>query len=61
MKRMWAAVMAVGLVALSGCSNDGAEKSEGTPSLTTTPTLADPVELGYYASVITDNGIFLFS
>lgn len=56
MKRIWAAVMAVSLVALSGCSNDGAEKSEGTPSPTSTPTLADPVELDYYASVITDNG-----
>lgn len=42
MKRIWAAVMAVSLVALSGCSNDGAEKSEGTPSPTTTPTWPTP-------------------
>ncbi|WP_166821730.1 outer membrane protein assembly factor BamB family protein [Brevibacterium limosum] len=55
MKRMWAAVAAAGLVALSGCS-DGAGEPEGTPSPTTTPTLAEPVELDYYASVITDNG-----
>ncbi|MEY8570362.1 outer membrane protein assembly factor BamB family protein [Brevibacterium linens] len=56
MKRMWAAIAAVGLVALSGCSNDGAAKPEGTPSPTTTPTLAEPVELDFYAAVITDNG-----
>lgn len=53
MRQMWAAVVATGLVALSGCSND-ASQPEGTP--TTTPTLAEPVGLGYYASVITDNG-----
>ncbi|MGC2939196.1 MULTISPECIES: PQQ-binding-like beta-propeller repeat protein [unclassified Brevibacterium] len=55
MKRMWAGVAAAGLVALSGCS-DGAGQPEGAPSPTTTPTLAEPVELDYYASVITDNG-----
>ncbi|UZD61880.1 hypothetical protein [Brevibacterium sp. JSBI002] len=55
MKRMWAAVVATGFVALSGCSNDNGEPA-GIPSPTTTPTLAEPVELDYYASVITDNG-----
>ncbi|GAA1512627.1 PQQ-binding-like beta-propeller repeat protein [Brevibacterium permense] len=55
MKRMWAAVVATGLVALSGCSNDNGEPA-GTPSPTITPTLSEPVELDYYASVITDNG-----
>jgi outer membrane protein assembly factor BamB len=55
MNRIWAAGVAVGLVALSGCSNDSGEPA-GTPSPTTTPTLSEPVELDYYASVITDNG-----
>jgi hypothetical protein len=55
MKRMWAAIAAAGLVALSGCSG-GTGESEGTPSPTTTPTLAEPVELDYYASVLTDDG-----
>lgn len=55
MKRMWAAVVAVGLVALSGCSDGGGEAA-GTPSPTTTPTLAEPVELGYYATLAVDDG-----
>lgn len=55
MKRMWAAVVAIGLVALSGCSGSD-EEAAGTPSPTTTPTLSEPVELDYYASVVTDNG-----
>jgi hypothetical protein len=55
MKRMWAVITAAGLVALSGCS-DSTDKPAGTPSPTTTPTLAEPVELDYYASVLTDDG-----
>lgn len=55
MKRMWAAIAAASLVVLSGCSGS-TPKSEGTPSPTTTPTLAEPVELDYYASVLTDDG-----
>lgn len=55
MKRMWAAVMAMGMVALSGCSDGGGEAA-GTPSPTTTPTLAEPVELDYYATLAADDG-----
>ncbi|SDS09022.1 PQQ-like domain-containing protein [Brevibacterium siliguriense] len=54
MKRMWSAVVAAGLVTLSGCSNDGGEPA-GTPSPTTTPTLAEPVELDYYATLTVDD------
>ena len=55
MKRVWAGVATAALVTLSGCS-DGADKPAATPSPTTTPTLAEPVELDYYASVLTDDG-----
>lgn len=54
MKRMWAAVVAAGLVALSGCSIGG--EPEGKPSPTTTPTLAEPVELDYFATLTVDDG-----
>lgn len=56
MKRLGAMVIAVGLLALSGC-NSSSEELAATPSPTTTPTLAKPVELDYLASVLVDDGV----
>ncbi|MCU4296139.1 hypothetical protein D3I60_03405 [Brevibacterium permense] len=47
--------MVAGLVVLSGCS-DGSEKPADAPSPSTAPTLADPVELDYYATLTVDDG-----
>lgn len=56
MKRLGAMAIAVGLLALSGC-NSSSEEPAATPSPTTTPTLAKPVELDYLASVLVDDGV----